>query len=415
VPEERAVIAHLRTALDLFRTQKVRFLLTVSGIVVGVASLVVLASLLEIGGQTLARASGEATGDDVITVSDDWDAINNDPNAKRIDRNDRDALEESTLLPGGTTVTATYGMDMHEATHEGKPFDAFAMGIGADAFDVYTLEVARGRAFVASEYEGARRVAIVGSNVRGGAVSPGDTIRVEGSPFTVVGVMKKKPDMGPGGPWSWNNRILFPARTYSLFFDPSERPSEIVVKVTPPASYEGMLKDYVLGVRDIVETVLMRSRKTKSFEFRGVEDSSGTEALVFATIHALLYLTTLFSMLVGAINIMNIMLVTVTERTREIGVRRALGATRRDIVGQFLAETVAVTLVGAVVGLIVAMVLLALATFGLDQWVGSWPFHVEAWSIGAALALSSVIGVGFGLYPAWIASRLDPVEALRFE
>jgi hypothetical protein len=87
----------------------------------------------------------------------------------------------------------------------------------------------------------------------------------------------------------------------------------------------------------------MRGRTTKTFELGGVEDNSGTEALVFTTIHALLYLTTLFSMLVGAINIMNIMLVTVTERTREIGVRRALGRTRSDIVGQFLAETIAVT------------------------------------------------------------------------
>ena len=119
--------------------------------------------------------------------------------------------------------------------------------------------------------------------------------------------------MGPGGPWSWNNRILFPARTYNLSFDPSERPSNIVVKVTPPDGYEGMLKDYVLGVRDVVSTILMRGRKTQSFELGGVEDNSGTEALVFATIHALLYLTTLFSMLVGAINIMNIMLVTVTS------------------------------------------------------------------------------------------------------
>jgi hypothetical protein len=125
-----------------------------------------MASLLGIGGRTLARRADRRPATTSHTVSDDWDAISNNPDAKRIGRDDRDALSDSTLLPGGTTVTATYGMDMHKATHEGKAFDAIAIGVGAEAFDVYQLELARGRGFVASEYEGARRVAIVGSKVR---------------------------------------------------------------------------------------------------------------------------------------------------------------------------------------------------------------------------------------------------------
>jgi hypothetical protein len=180
VPAERAVTGHLRDGARSVPHPEGAFLLTVSGIVVGVASLVVMASLLEIGGRTLARASGQATGDDVITVSDDWDAINNNPDAKRIGRDDRDALAGSTLLPGGTTVTATYGM----VKHEGDARREAVRGVRdrRRAGGVRRLRArARARpAFVASEYEGARRVAIVGSNVRDGAVSPGDTIRVEG-------------------------------------------------------------------------------------------------------------------------------------------------------------------------------------------------------------------------------------------
>jgi putative ABC transport system permease protein len=133
------------------------------------------------------------------------------------------------------------------------------------------------------------------------------------------------------------------------------------------------------------------------------------------TIRALLYLTTLFSMIVGGINIMNIMLVTVAERTKEIGVRRAIGASQRDILRQFVSETLAVTVLGAIIGLGVALMLLGAGTAALNQWVTEWPFHVEGWSVGLSISFSVFIGLIFGLYPAWRASKLDPVEALRTE
>jgi putative ABC transport system permease protein len=409
------VIQHLRTALDLFRTQKARFLLTVSGIVVGVGSLVLLASLLAVGQDVLRRTSSSATGDDVITVGNDWEATMNDPSAVRLRKGDRDALARSTLLPDGTTVTATYGMRDRAATFGTENLRPFTIGIGAETLGVYNLAVGEGRPFSTYELENARRVTIAGHSLLEGKIRPGDVIRVEGSPFTVVGILEKKPEMGPGGPWDWNNRLLFPASTYHIAFDPSERPSNIVVKVSTPPTYQGLVKDYVLAVRDVVDAILMQDRTVKSYEFEGVSDDSSTEVLILRTIEALIYLTTVFSMLVGAIKIMNIMLVTVVERTREIGVRRALGATRGDIVRQFLSETVAITLVGALVGLLGALVLLGGATYALDRWVIAWPFHVETWSIGVAIALSTIIGFAFGLYPAWLASRLDPVEALRFE
>ncbi len=408
-----SIIASLRATLDLFRTQKVRFLLTVSGIVVGVWSLVVMASLLEVGQGILRSTSAEATGDDVITVSNDWEVMQNNPDAERLRHGDQEAIADSTLLSSGTSVTATYGMRDRNARFKEKDYDPFTIGVGPETLGVYTLSVEKGREFTQSELDEARKVVILGSKAFEGLPVVGDQVRVEGQPYTVVGILAAKADMGPGGPWSWNQRVLFPQRTYQLNFDPSRRPSNIVVKVAPPSEFKGLIKDYALATRSVLDAILFRNRSVKSWEFAGVENDSSTESLIMKTIKALLYLTTFFSMIVGGINIMNIMLVTVVERTREIGLRRAVGATRADILQQFISETVMITLCGAFVGLALALLTLGGGSWALTKWVTVWPFQVEAWSLILSVVFSSVIGLTFGIYPAWRASQLDPVEALR--
>lgn len=407
--------ANLKNALALFRAQKIRFLLTVSGIVVGVFSLIVMASLLSVGRDVLRRAGAQATGDDLVTVENDWHAIHNQHDARALDQADLRDLRESALLPGDRTVTATYGLTHRKAAFEGRDFEPLTIGVGPEAFAVYQLALARGRLFTDDEYAERRRVVVVGANVLDGELDPGDVVRVEGAPFTIVGVLEEKPEMGPGGFWSWNNRVLFPASTYAISFDPSRRPTNIVMRLEPPVELEGMLKDYVLVARDLAEVVLMRERTVQSFRFEGVDDGDSTEAVIFGTIEALLYLTTVFSMLVGGINIMNIMLVTVTERTREIGIRRACGATRGQVLRQFLAETVMVALIGAALGLALGLATVAAGSAAMTAWVIPWPFRIEAWSIVAGIGFSTLIGLVFGMYPAFRASRLDPVEALRFE
>lgn len=407
------MFASLRTTIDLFRTQKIRFLLTVSGIVVGVASLVLMASLLVVGQGILQSSSSEATGDDVITIQNDWESLQNHPEAQRLTRNDQGAIAESTLLPEGSTVTAVYGMRNRKASFKEKDYDPFTIGIGKETLEVFKLSVATGRGFTDDDYAQARRVVILGAEALNKEAKPGDVVRVEGAPYTIIGILAKKAEMGPGGPWGWNQRLLFPEHTYEVNFDPSRRPSNIVVKVAPPVVLTGLMKDYVLATRTVIDSILMRSRSVKSYEFEGVSDDSGTEELIMGTIQALLYLTTLFSMIVGGINIMNIMLVTVAERTREIGLRRAVGATRRNILQQFLSETVMITMVGATMGLLLALGALAIGTWALTKWVTPWPFQIEWWSVGLGIGFSSIIGLVFGIYPAWRASQLDPVEALR--
>src|SRR5262249_52285178 len=137
--------------------------------------------------------------------------------------------------------------------------------------------------------------------------------------------------------------------------------------------------------------------------------------LIFSIIKMLLLATGLLSLFVGGINIMNIMLVTVTERTREIGVRRAVGATPGAILGQFLLEASFIALTGGVIGVLGGMMFSWLIAVVLTQAIGQWNLHIEPWSIALGLGLSLFTGIAFGMMPAIRASRLDPVEALRYE
>jgi putative ABC transport system permease protein len=407
------MIGALRSTWEMFRAQKLRFLLTVSGVVVGVASLVVMASVLEVGQGVLRAASTSAAGDDILTISNDWQARMNNPDATMLTRGDHAAIAESTLLPPGSKVTATFGMQDRKARFEEVDYTPFTIGIGPDSLEVFQLRVARGRSFSASEFEGTPKILLVGAKALNGEVQPGDVVRVEGQPYVVVGVLEEKPEMGPGGPWSWNQRLIFPEKTYQLNFDPSKRPTNIVVKVAVPPTYEGLVKDYVVATRTVVESILARDRSVKSWQIEGVSQDASTEELVMTTIQALLYLTTLFSMIVGGINIMNILLVTVVERTREIGLRRAVGATQGAILRQFLSESISITVTGAIIGLALAVGLLAVGSWAVTTWVTPWPFRVLGWSVVTSIVFSVGIGVVFGVYPAWRASRLDPVEALR--
>jgi putative ABC transport system permease protein len=409
------MIRHLISAVGLFRSQKLRFLLTVSGIVVGIGTLVLLASLLSVGDSVLNEQSFRATGDDVVTVQNDWDAMNDDPDAVRLGRKDFEALDRSALLEG-ETISANYGMHGAKAIWNGEDFEPRVIGLSPTSFDVYRLEIGKGRTFSPDEYADARRVVVIGAQVMDGRITLGDTIRIEGAPYIVVGIMKDKAEMGPGGQWSWNNRLMVPDRTYNLDFNPNKRPNAIVVRTNPPIDYAGPMKEYSLAVRDLIDGILSRAHDgKKSWRFEGAEEEGTTGEIIAMVIKVLIYLTTVFSMVVGGINIMNIMLVTVAERTREIGLRRALGATRSDILMQFLAETVAVTWLGAVIGVVGAVALIALASAALTHWVVAWPFRVEIWSLILGVVFATGIGLLFGMYPAWRASRLDPVEALRTE
>jgi putative ABC transport system permease protein len=168
--------------------------------------------------------------------------------------------------------------------------------------------------------------------------------------------------------------------------------------------------------RKIIDSSLLRRHYgVQNFKVdRESEDAAQFDTIV-AIIKILLLGTGLLSLFVGGINIMNIMLVTVTERTREIGVRRAIGANPTSIMMQFLIESAVIALVGGIIGVLGGLGFAWATATILTKLLGSWNLHVEMWSIALGLGLSVSTGVIFGIFPAWRAAKLDPVEALRYE
>ena len=403
----------LLTVWTMFRTQTVRFLLTISGIVVGVASLVALASFLQVGERVLRQSSSRATGDDLLTVSYDWEKAERSPNVRQLDQRDLQAMRTSTAFGGSATFSALFGMSRREVTAGKVNDEPLVVGVVPETMGTYGLALREGRSFRSVEFEATDRIAILGSSVLADEpLHPGDSFRIAGRPYTIIGILKAKPALGPGDSWNWNHRVLVPARTLRIDFDPSGRPSSIIAQVTPVHPGE-TLKGTLRSVTEVIETILLEGRDSSIFRIRGSGTEGNTEQIILATVRALAFATTAFSLMVGGINIMNIMLVTVTERTVEIGVRRALGATQRDILLQFLRETLAVAFIGAILGLLVGCGLTAGIAAIMRRWVDDWPFEIAAWSAVLGVASSAGIALLFGLLPARRAAQLAPVDALR--
>lgn len=405
----------LRFVIDQFWTHKVRFSLTVSGIVVGVASLAILASFLTVGSAVLKETNMRATGEDLLTVSNDWRMMDKFPQEKRLSNEDAQRLDTSTTLEN-VDFAPQYGSRDKNYVYNDKDDSAFLVGLDARGFSANRLEVIEGRGFLANEFTDYSRVAIVGSSLLEDHPKPwvGTTLKLENYNILIVGVLKEKPTMGPGKKWSWNKRLLLPSATYNILFNPERKPESITGRVRLMNQLIS-IQESLQAAQLMVNQNLMVDREYKTFRIAGAEDKDSNEKTILFVIQLLMYMTTFFSLLVGGINIMNIMLVTVTERTREIGIRRALGASQRNILVQFLLESVFITLSGAVIGLLLALGGLKVLSEVLTNVYYPWPFYIAWWSVGLGICLTVAIGIIFGLSPARKAARMDPVEALRFD
>ena len=282
-------------------------------------------------------------------------------------------------------------------------------GAGVEWPFIRAWNVSEGSFFTEGDVKGAAKVAVLGKTVadalfpQGSAV--GQTVRIKNVPFRVVGVLEAKGGSQVGQ--DQDDTIVAPYTTVLKRLEGRNRLGAIIVAAADPALVSQAMSE--------MESLLRQRRRLQpgqdnDFMMRSQEEIAAFANQNASTISTLLGWAALISLLVGGIGVMNIMLVSVTERTREIGVRMAVGAKGRDVLSQFLIEAIVLSLVGGALGIGGGI----LVSRMIAENAG-WPVEVTPASIAMAFGTAALIGIIFGFYPAWKASKLDPIEALRYE
>lgn len=388
--------------LDILQSifaQRLRAALTILGIVIGTGSIILLASLIEGGGDYLATANQGISDDDVVTVKTKRPSPKDaDRTTRALSRTDAEAI--AAAHPESLVAAESKRSAFAEHDHERRRIAI--VSASASTLELYRLHVAIGRELGPDDR--GHQVCVVGEAVHRellkGAPLTDLHMDVEGHLFSVVGVLERKAAMGGSDDpsWSWNGKVLVPESTYDTLYSPAHEVESIYARKASRGGITSILLERHLGI--------------VNFEL-SKDDAGGMGALIMKIIHALLLSTGVLALVASGINIMNVMLVTVSERTREIGIRRALGAPPRTILMQFLLEAAMLSLVGALIGALAGSALAWGVALGARAGVGKWHFAIPAWSYAAGIGLALVMGVLFGFLPAWRASKVSPIDALR--
>ena len=414
-------------ALETLRANKLQSGLTILGVVIGITSIVGVTSLIRGFDESL-RASINALGPNTIFLSKfseltlaaggDFAQIMRRPNLTV-----EDATAISKLVPTADVVDIWLGGQgeiQERISYRGKRTSALAIVGATEEFaNVNFVPVELGRFFTAAEVQHRRRVAVLGYGPyealfqEAGLDPIGKKLRIGVAEYFIVGVLAKRPSPG-GFDVGIDDFVVIPQTTHQVLFDTRARgffrggqSAQIVV-----VPYEWADRDE--AVRQVEEIMRIRHGlkldEPNDFEV-GTRDAI-TKLLDQITNAVFLVLVTISSiaLMVGGIGVMAIMMISVTERTREIGVRKALGARRAEILFQFLAEAAVVTSIGGVIGILIGSgVALAI------HLVTGFPVSLPWWSFAIGIGFSASVGIFFGMFPAVRASRLDPIEALRYE
>ena len=405
----------LRIATRALRVNKLRSALTMLGIVVGVAAVVCMVSV-GAGAQAEVSEKIRTLGANLLLV---MPGARNSGGA-RLESGTQPTLTEEDAasirreLADAQVVAPLLSRSM-PLVAANKNWVTLVAGINADYLVAREWQVADGRSFTGDEIASGAKVAIVGSVIieelfdeRSGI---GETFRIGNVPFTVIGVLDKK-GLGAAGR-SQDDIVFIPLSTAksrvlgAVRGTTREALDFISIKVSDATATSEMERKIAALLR---QRHRIREDAPSDFRIENPADVLIARGAAVRTLGILLIAVAAVSLVVGGISIMNIMLVSVTERTREIGLRMAVGASRRDIRWQFLIEALILALMGGLVGAV-----LGAAAAVAIAWEAGWPVLISPWAIILACGFAGFIGISFGLYPAHRAARLDPIVALRFE
>ncbi len=406
----------IRLAMIQISTQKLKSFFSVLGVIIGIMFLIVVVSVVEGMDRYIKEDfSSQIFGVNTITVRR-TPSVNINVNAEqwrewarrpRLTEADAEAIRESVTHPTRVGVNSTGG---GEVSAEGRTVSNVQLvGASPEVFLIRNWTIDRGRAFTDQENRGGVPVAVLGSETADvlfeGLDPLGRTVRVNGFPYRVIGLIEER---GSLFGQSLDNQLVAPARSpIRSLVAPRGFVDEILVQAIEPGD--------VRAVQTEIEGVMRVRHRLRPAEENDFVAETADDSLSFWDRISTILFTALpglvaISLVVGGIVIMNIMLVSVMERTREIGVRKALGARRRDILSQVLVESATLSLVGAVIGVATGAGLAALV-----RAVSPLPAVVAPGWVTLGVVLGITVGIAAGVYPAARASRLDPVDALRHE
>jgi putative ABC transport system permease protein len=407
-------IETLKLALAAIWAHKLRSALTLLGMIVGVTAFVVVVSLIA-GFNRYVDEKIAGIGAKSFTVQrfnplEDFKDTDTIAAAQRRNKeltmDDYDYLRSRAQLVGkigararGTPVEVKRGNEVLE--------DVFVSGATANCVDIENRDVAEGRFIAEPENEGAARVAYIGADVAtklfpaGNAI--GSEITIRGLPYRVIGVEVAR---GTVFGIPQDTFIILPLKTYAVNYGGLIRQRSLYFIAT--SITDERFNDAVEESRFLMRVRRKLGANEKdNFGIVTPDAITGLRDRLFGTIFIVAIAVPFIALVVGAIVIMNIMLVSVTERTKEIGIRKSLGARKIDILKQFLVEAVALSTIGGAIGVFLAWLV------GLIVTTLIFPTYLSIWAIAGALGASGAAGIASGLFPAWRAARLDPIEALR--
>jgi putative ABC transport system permease protein len=411
------VFSLVKISYTALLAKKSRSFLTMLGIIIGIASVIIIISVGS-GAQSLIINQIKSVGSNLISIFPGKAEEKGPPPSvmgiitTTLINEDIEALMQKNNVPHALAATG-YNRGIGAISWRNQEIDGTYVGVNGYYPEIEDIKIENGRFFTEEENNSLARVIVIGAQVKEDLFSDqdplGQNIKIKKTTFSVIGVM---PKIGVKGFENLDNLVFIPQKTVQKLLLGINYNSLARVKVDDEKNIDQTVSDITLTLRERHE---IDKPEDDDFSIRSQKDAltillNVTDALKF-------FLTAIaaISLIVGGVGIMNIMLVAVAERTREIGLRKAVGATRSAVLSQFLIESVIITSFGGIIGITLGSAVSIIIAYGARYLGYDWDLVISPFSIILATSISVLVGLIFGIYPAQRASKLNPIEALHYE
>jgi len=410
----------IKIASTALLANKARSFLTMLGIIIGVAAVIIIMAV-GAGAQQLILSQVESLGSNTISIMPGKSEENEPPASvmgiavTSLTYEDAQALLKNKNAPHITAVS-TYINGVENVTWKSNSYNTDISGTDTGHLEITKAEIDQGRFFTEAEETNLAKVAILGSKIKaelfGDSEALNQRIKIKKHVFEVIGVMKEK---GNVGFQNFDNYIFLPIKSMQKLITGVDYVNIIRAKIDEEKNIQISVQDIEFTLRERHD-IKDQSGASDDFTVRSAAQAMDMIKTITDSLKLFLAAMAGLSLVVGGIGIMNIMLVNVTERTNEIGLRKALGANNKNILIQFLSETITMTIIGGILGIILGFLASAFISFVITYLLGyNWPLIISVPSIFLGLTVATLVGIGFGIYPAKKASKLNPIEALHYE